>query len=330
MARFVDPVLQGPYSISVQCFSHELKLSLAVASSQHEDLTKRFDNLSSILNFLFNNFLRHLPSEEAAQFKRSLIKSVVNNALNHLLVPSLPSSFGLLPSFLKVLKRAVAFEEDDISGLLGKEWSIKSWSDGVAGHYERRRRIDILEKARVEILAPDDVQDVFTTTTDEGPEITFPTATSARSDSSEIDAWGLDEPPSNVPEENMWNLDDRLEPDAVDDDTGGWAFDESIKEADTWGLDEEMAALPNDSAEIGPQGGKDPDSWGWNDDKQADEMIEDNAWDDPWTTEAVEIEPPTSEGVAINSPKAGTRLEKKLASKRKQNGHAFPWNLHLS
>lgn len=303
MARFIDPVLQRPYSVSAQCFSHEHKLSLAVAPSHLEDIAKRFDNLSTILNFLFNNFFLHLPSEEADQFQRSLLKSVVNNALKHLLVPSLPSSFGLLPSFLKVLKRAVSFE-DGIYGLLGNESPIKDWSYGVAGHYERRRRVDILEKARTEILAPDDVQDVFPTTLDEDPETLLPTDTFSRSDSGEIDAWGLDEP-SNVPE------DDRLAPNAVAD--GSWAFDESIKEADTWGLDEELAALPNESAEIN-QGEMDPDSadaWGWDDEKQADEMTEDNAWDDPWVGTT---EPPASEDVTIKSPKAITRLE------RKQNG----------
>jgi len=304
MGRFVDPVLQRPYSVSAQCFSNELKVSLAAAPSQLEDLAKRFDNLSTILNFLFNNFFLHLPSKEADQFQRSLLKSVVNNALKHLLLPSLPSSFGLLPSFLKVLRRAVSFE-DGISGLLGNECPIKDWSDGVAGHYERRRRVDILEKARREILAPDDVQDVFSITLYEDPDTMLPTNTFAPSDSGEIDAWGLDEPPPSVPE------DDRL---ASND--AGWAFDESIKEADTWGLDEELTALSNESTEISHQGEIDPDStdaWGWDDDKQADEMTEDNAWDDPWVGST---EPSASKDVTFNSPKATIR---------KQNGHpSFP------
>lgn len=310
MARFVDPVLQKSYSISVQFSSHELKVSLADASSQHEDLVKRFDNLSTILTFLANNFFLHIPLEEAVQLKQSISKSVATSALNHLLIPALPSSFGLLPSFLKLLKRAVSFEEEDISGLLEKEFAIKTWSDGVAGHYERRRRVDILEKARTEILALDDARDVFVVA--EGPEVILPMGNSIESDSGEIDAWGLDEPSSLVVDENGHNFDGS---DPVDD-TGGWAFDESINEDATWGLDEGMTALPEEFSE------KEPDlthTWGWNDAKTADEF-EDNAWDDPWatSTEAIEIEP-SPKAETTSSPKAAIRLEKKLASKKKQN-----------
>ena len=315
MARFIDPVIQHPHSISIQYSPQAVKLSLALVVSHQEDLPKRFDNLTSVLNFLVNNLLPHLPSQEAAQFKCSLSKSLANNALNYLLMPALPSSFGLLPSFLTLLRRGISFEKEAISGLLEEQCSIRTWSDGVAGHYERRRRVDILEKARSELLVPDDVQEVFAII-DDGPEIALLNATSVRNDS-EMDAWGLDEPSSNLPEENAWNLDEPSESSTVNDDLGSWAMDESINQADdSWGLDEDITTLP-DAQDSDPT-----DAWDWNDDNQADVTIDDNAWDDPWAA-STETSPP-SNVLAIDSAKVATRLEKKLALKEKKNGHLSP------
>lgn len=308
ITRFIDPVIQHSHSISIQNSPQAIKLSLALAVSQHEDLRKRFDNLSSILKFLVNNLFPHLPSQEAAHFKRSLSKSLANNALNHLLIPALPSSFGLLPSFLTLLRRAVSFEKEEISGLLEEQCSIRTWSDGVAGHYERRRRVDILEKARTAILVPD-VQEPFTVIIDEGPEISLPSAASVTNDS-EMDAWGLDEASSsNLPEENAWNLDEPSEPNTVNDDS--WTLDESIIQADdSWGLDEDVVTLPD------AQASESTDAWNWNDDNQADVSIDDNAWDDPWAETS-----PASNVVAINSTKAAPRVE---ALRGNQNGHLLP------
>lgn len=351
---FVDRVLGHPYSVTVQTFSHEVKLSLLPSPSHIEDLRKRLDNLSTIMNFLFEHLFPHLPPHEANQFVRSLSKPVATSILNVLLIPSLPSSFGLLPSFLELLNRSVSFERDDIGRLLESErndGSIKAWSDGISGHYERRRRVDILEETRNYILEVEDVKDTFQAYSEGGLETSLPSVVLVHDDFKDDEAWGLDEPSTANPLEDEaggWNLDDPVLEEASKGDADSWSFNDSasskLSEDGTanWGLDEGMnvdtdtESMEVEEAEDNAEGAAeaDPsDAWGWNDDADVgvDEPSDSSAWDDPWA-DSGEIKsavpesspgPTPSQAVSVISPKAATKLERLASKNRKQvNGHS--------
>jgi len=303
------------------------------------------------MNFLFEYLFPNLPPHEANQFVRSLSKPIANSILNVLLIPSLPSSFGLLPSFLELLKRSVSFEREDIGRLLESErngGSIKAWADGISGHYERRRRVDILEETRKHILGVEGVNDTFQAFSESGPESSLPSVIPVHDDFKDDDAWGLDEPSSANPLEdkaNAWDLDPVLE-EAPKDDAENWDFNDSASSklseggTDNWGLDEAMDVETdtepmrveevdnaNGAAEADPS-----DAWGWNDgaDVEVDESGDSNSWDDPWA-DSGEIKsavsesspvPSPSQAAIVISPKAATKLER-LASKNRRQANGY-------
>ncbi|KAF9477590.1 hypothetical protein BDN70DRAFT_880982 [Pholiota conissans] len=350
LAHFVDHVLKQPYAVLIETsLIHDARLSLIPAPPNNEDLCSRLNNVSTVLGFLYSQLIPHLPSDDAAQLTRSLSKAITSSVLNNFLMPTLPSSFGLLPSYLTVLKRAVVFEEKDISRLLESdknEGSIKAWSDGVSGHYERRRRIEILELARKEILEPETSNDIFEAFSEGGPETSLPSAVPVQMDNEDIqdDAWGFDEPATastmNSSTDGL-GLDEPVTSAARDDTADGWGFDDELEpESEQELAPEPEAKTPTDSVPadyIGQQADVEPDpadAWGWNeeDDLPAEDIPEASAWDDPWadppesdTIPGSDFEPTLpSPPINFTSPRAATRLEK-LASKHKKhvNGNSL-------
>ncbi|PPQ67869.1 hypothetical protein CVT25_010308 [Psilocybe cyanescens] len=321
MAHFVDHVLKQPYNVTVKSsLGNEVQLSLIPAPPNTEDLRTRLDNVSTILEFLSSNLFPHVPPQERTQFMRTLSKPVMTSVLSNLLMPSLPGSFGLLSSYLDLLKRAVVFEERDIGSLLEsdmKEGSIKAWSDGVSGHYERRRRVEILELARKEVLFSED-NETFEAYTEGGPETSLPSVVPVQPDEDfREDAWGFDEPITANPvaePADGWGLDDDMEVDPVPE-----APNEDDEEIDpNTPVDSKFVADEAQNLEPDPA-----DAWGWNedDDLPTDEVPEDNPWDDPWEDSAPEDPVPEPQPQPLTSPapvRAATKLEK-LASKNKKH-----------
>ncbi|KAF8159474.1 hypothetical protein B0H34DRAFT_654458 [Crassisporium funariophilum] len=332
LIHFVDHVLKQPYSVSIETSNiNELKLALIPAPPNTEDLASRLDNLSEILDFLSIHLLSKLPHSDAVLFSRSLSKPITSSVLNNLLMPSLPSSFGLLPFFLALLKRAVAFEETHISKLLAddrNEGLIKAWSNGVSGHYERRRRIEILELSRKEILEPEVHNDTFQAVSFGGPETSLPSVVPVQADEDfKDDAWGFDEPASAKP---------------VEEPADNWGFDDDMDVEPDGEVEPEEEAEPQPEPQpetptiekmtgaTGEENDDPTDAWGWNEkeDIPVDDIPEeDNAWDDPWSDSGetnVQPEPPSPvRPTSVTSPKAATRLEK-LASKNKKHLNGSP------
>ncbi|PPQ69821.1 hypothetical protein CVT26_014198 [Gymnopilus dilepis] len=313
LAYYVDNVLKQPYSIAFEnSLTNETKLSLIPLPPDQADLSSRLENMSNILGFLSSNLFQHFPSRERSSFTRNLVKPITTSILNNLLMPSLPSSFGLLPSYLTFLKRAVEFEERDMCTLLNSDvhdGSIKAWSDGVSGHYERRRRVEILERARAEILQPENPSETFEAVSEGGPETSLPSVIPVQMDEDfKDDAWGFDEPSTAAP---------------IEESADGWGFEDDLEiESTTVEADKEVVESPTTPTEKdkGPDPSEpDPaDAWDWNegDDLPSEDIPEDNVWDDPWGDPAsTEVAPEPPKPVA--QPKAATRLEK-LASKNKK------------
>ena len=258
-------------------------------------------------------------------------------------MPSLPSSFGLLPSFLSLLEHAVLLEEGDISkllGSLGNEGIIKAWSDAVSGHYERRRRIEILELARKAIVEAGDPKDTFKVIIADGGLETSRSAIPIRDEDFKDDAWGFDEPATSNP---------------VTGNTDGWGFDDDISA--TTPVEEKRRAEPepevpmdtDEEQNIDGDGDEDPaDAWGWNEEEdvsvespQTEETLvvevvpEDDVWDDPWSDSSeVDSQPdpqPPTIFPSFTSPRAATRLEKSASKNKKHlNGNSSTTNSPLS
>lgn len=209
------------------------------------------------------------------------------------------------------MKHAVHFEEEFIVGLLGDghgEREIKSWADGIVGHYERKRRVELLEKARAIILreeAEDSTFRVDVVTTIPSP-VPPTTAQADRAAS---------------PEEEAWGFDGEAEPSSAAD-ADGWGFEDDVP------VEEAPAVVEAEPAAKDPE--DDPeDAWGWNDGEQeengdegangdidGDGSTDSSVWDDPWgDVQDSTLEPSTQTQPATTKP--ASRLER-LSNKSKK------------
>lgn len=291
----------------------EYKLTVFHAPQTQTALQARIDNVATVLSFLNEHLFPHLPS--GTSFPITLSRPLTNALLNKLLVPSLPSSTQELPAFLQLVEHAVQFEGDYIRDVLQdtSAQDVQSWASSVDSHYEKKRRVQILERARAIIIRAEDdsssFQAEFSAAQDLAvPEDKLPPATenSNKADSPEEAAWGFeDEANGDVP--------------AVDED--GWGFDDDIEPEPAQEPDVATAAPPastSDTKEDDPA-----DAWGWNDDDDdvpaaddGDASTDSSAWDDPWGDNPEPAAPPPSK-----VPKAATKLEK-LSNKGKTSSAA--------
>ncbi|KIK93519.1 hypothetical protein PAXRUDRAFT_828885 [Paxillus rubicundulus Ve08.2h10] len=254
----------------------------------------RLGNLSRILDFFSERLFPCLPQSQRDNFPRSLSNPLITSIMTRLLIPSLPSKLEALPAFLELAKDAVDFEARYLNELLkgnAFEREIKGWVDNVCAHYERGRRLHILDGVRAAIRA-----------SSTGGKETF-----------SVELVTILEIPQT-------NSDAKATPSSVAD---AWSFDDSqsfktgsskstIDTDDAWGFDEEVEApekLPDPVPDLEP----DPsDAWGWNNDEPAEEptdanteqstepapeepLEEDGVWDDdPWGDDsgANELAPP--------------------------------------
>jgi centromere/kinetochore protein ZW10 len=167
ITHFIEFALTQPLSITrprstdVSSASIEHKLELFPAPPNSATFVSRLENLSKILEFFNTNLFDAIPSSQRAAFLKSFSKPLTSGILNHLLIPTLPTSLSGLPKYLELLERAVKFESNDLTRILfgvapgisfGTEFNpeneIKGWAQGIVSHYQKKRRVDILDQAR--------------------------------------------------------------------------------------------------------------------------------------------------------------------------------------
>ncbi|KAF9045658.1 hypothetical protein BDZ89DRAFT_1099474 [Hymenopellis radicata] len=298
MALYVIRIFEqtSPVSLSL---NDEHTLSCSPVSPSADAL----DNVSTVLNFVSTYLFAALPSPQDVQFARSLQKPITQSVLDNFLIPSLPSSFDPLASYLELLKKAVKFEEEIVDGILGREHKerlIANWANGVDGHYERQRRLLILDAARDLIVSPSAKFDTFTVQVELQPEPSVPTVVPIQDDVPEGDAWGFDESPA---------------------ETSSKAVESKDTAADSWGFDDDAMDTDPSPKQNGNGNGKtetDPsDAWGWNDDEVSPSQDEVPWDDDPWGDPPAEDEKPP---VITSPPKIANGLFKK--DRKHLNGHS--------
>lgn len=256
------------------------------------------DILPSLLEFLDNKAFSHLPQPQRENFPRSLTKPLTTSIMTHLLKPSLPSKMDALPDFLVLTQKAVDFESKYIIGVLGGDCAgreIQAWSANICTHYERARRVCILDTFRDVMLASAACEgatflaEISDNVSDRGNLITpqqQDTSKSAMDDAS----WGFDDEPED--QENSAAETSKITPGA----------DAEVDPGDAWGWNDE-----NLSEGAATQTGGDP---------QLTPSDEDGAWDDPW-----------GDGVGANVPEytpvrpESTKAAQPLAETSDQSQH---------
>ena len=292
IAHFIESALTQPLSItqagntdpSSTSIGHTLKLSSTPPNSA--TLVSRLDNLSQILEFLNIHLFCAIPPSQRATFLKSFSKPLTSGILDHLLIPALPTSLSGLPKYLELLERAVRFESDDLirvifgptSGVsstgtqIRPESEIKNWSHDIVSHYQKKRRVDILDQARrMFIDTSSDWHETFQVEwITSSVEPTLGANGPAFPDSAAIPK--LSSTAENLPElvtNGVNGVNKDVEIEQVDNE--GWGFDQDDAGADGEGTspDEEAkgssaqasSSLLTDPNEV------DDDAWGWNEEE---------------------------------------------------------------
>ena len=109
------------------------------------------------------------------------------------------------------MKRATDFEDEYIVGILrnaSHDREIKAWADGVNGHYERKRRMEILENARVVIVGAEDggtfMVEVKQVTRVVEPEVIAVQGVATKQDDDPADAWGWNDEETSPVDDDPW------------------------------------------------------------------------------------------------------------------------------
>ncbi|KAI0675819.1 hypothetical protein C8Q78DRAFT_1006690 [Trametes maxima] len=317
IAHCIDYVLKQPVTVS-QSNSTDLsgpvehKLSLYPAPPQEEDLAFRLERLTTVMTFLAEHLFPHFPVAERRSLTLSLSSPLRTAILNHVLLPHLPSSLSRLPQFLRLADRAVQAEDEVVIELLGDksgERNIQVWVGGVGTHYERKRRAEILDKARVIGVTPPDERSAFRVevplvfeeiTHPEPVESTHPGPPESKSiptngHTKEIATNGKTKEPVETEEaENAWDFEDDTPIQSEESSTDGWGFEDDLEPepepAPT--VEPTLQASPEQPEPAEEPAAEEDDPWGWNDDSTAvngsDEAIDESAWDDAWDEKPVE------------------------------------------
>lgn len=324
----------GPLSMSIE---HRFELFPAPPNSA--TLVSRLDNLEGILEFLNAHLFSAIPPSQRATFLKSFSKPLTSGILNHLLVPALPTSLSGLPKYLELLELAVKFESDvlnpvlfgSISGAstdteIRPENEINNWAHGIVSHYQKKRRVDILDQARKMFIdVSSDWHETFQVEwidysvepTPSANGSAFPESVATLKPSSTPDR-----PPESATN-GAGGVNRDVEIGQVDNE--GWGFGEDGNDADA---DEEDAPPDQEAKAEGSSSsftdsdayttnGVDDDAWGWNDEEDPEPTPEEDksgnaedsaggdvplwdAWHDPPSS-------PTSKKVL---PKPAKKLEK--------------------
>ena len=277
-SHFIDFVLTQPLSLAQAQTTDPLfpsvehKLELFPSPPGSGSASSRLDNLSEILQFLNAHLFGAIPPLQRSAFLKSFSKPLTSGILNHLLIPALPTSLSGLPDYLQLLHRAVIFESEDLTRILlcpdsaasatdlSPENEIKNWVEGIVSHYQRKRRVDILDQARR----------MFTDPSSDW-QVTFQVEWSIPSPTAGVPSSAVGHPPATATNGTPGDTKE-AEIEAVDDE--GWGFD------DVDGGAGELDPLPDVEAkeppiengsssftdsDTHPANDVDDDAWGWND-----------------------------------------------------------------
>ncbi|KAL5513152.1 YTM1_2 [Sanghuangporus vaninii] len=307
----------------------------------------------SLFDFLREHLISVLPPSIRNSFPRTLYKPAANALLSNVLVSSLPSSLSELPRFLELVQDAVKFEQEyffredsAFDGLQG-EGDIRTWGRGIAGHYGRKRRIDLLAETRKLILTSSNDETIRVEVTESSlsngnlpaPEV-IPVQGGV--EGGEEIGWDFDDdapaaeadvPEIDNPAEEITKQEERDASGRDFDDADAGASDQTkveddgLDDSDAWGWgDDEETSTPATS-ENGNAGKSGPATNGHQvNEPRQEERPGDTAWDTAWDEpEPVPSSPPSPVQPisSAKAPKVAKGLEK-LSAKSKTRGLASP------
>ena len=294
LTHILDPLISESVSASIESPS---TLVLTPVQPCHP-----LPSIRTLFHFICTQLLPHLPTAHQVSFASSFYVPLTTSLTMHLLTPAIPNSLSRLPTFLTLIKDVVQLECEvsKMGFIAGKERRLFEWSQGARGHYERKRRVELIEKARFLVLQPSRGSvKIEVEVETQGAEVVDLT------EEQTVDVKVQERPKPEL------KLD-------VEEDDIAWDFDE----------DDEKNAEPK--AEQNEDGDK--DGWGFGDEGGMDaaptsstEADDDDPWSQEWN-DPNEVKPPSPPppkqqvaSAAAQNGQPSAPIQKKAKSMRKES-----------
>ncbi|QRV74043.1 centromere/kinetochore protein zw10 [Ceratobasidium sp. AG-Ba] len=167
LAKAVEPLLKRPSRINLSRRNPGLapvhNETLTIQHTSESELTPSasfqhaHDSLShttELVNFLHLTLFPALPS--SSTFTGQLAGPIAQAIISHVLRPAIPRTGSLerVPDFLRLATHASEVEER-LNQLGLRSGDVREWAQGAPGHYERRRREDLVQHVREVVLERD-------------------------------------------------------------------------------------------------------------------------------------------------------------------------------
>jgi centromere/kinetochore protein ZW10 len=120
----------------------------------HPAASSYFPSLSNLFSFLHERLLPYLPVPHRGDFAASFYIPLSEIVQSKILLALIPSNIADLAPYLALVREAIDFEAKlvNMGFFLGVEHRMRVWGDNVQSHYEKKRRAELLDKARIIIL----------------------------------------------------------------------------------------------------------------------------------------------------------------------------------
>ncbi|EJD07530.1 uncharacterized protein FOMMEDRAFT_115831 [Fomitiporia mediterranea MF3/22] len=357
IAHFINFPLQQPISSSISNArdvdgTPSISLSIFPLPPSPGCRSSTPSYLEELLKFLRENLFPAVPPL-ASSFSHSFYKPTSSALLRDVLIPFIPASLSDLPQFLSLVRDCVYLERDyfingdAIASPLDSEGELRTWAKGIAGHYGRKRRVDLLAQARKIVLSNGDERVVRVEVSQPlegsvvlpGPEV-IPVQGDINTKDEAENGWDFeDEVPAadSAPSTNGKSHAEEGGPSGevpAEAEGNGWDFDDAGKDTSN----QTKAEIQDDS-----------DAWGWGDEGEdstlatgtedsGDKTVQttnghsrsthqedsdSSAWDSAWDEADPVPQLPSSTAQPVKAPKVAKRLEK-LTAKGKGKTTASP------
>lgn len=245
-ARYISRILKGKAKV----IANDSKLVI-----RDNETLDYISPLLTLFIFLHEQLLPYLPVPHRGDFAASFYIPLSDLIQSELLIPFIPSHVHELPPYLALVRAAIDLETQlvNMGFYIDIEHRIQTWGENVQSHYERKRRAELLDKARVIILT--DLQpSVHIEVEALSSVVAKPDGIdeSKEEGSDDTGNWGFDD--EEKPQANGNNVKDTIEK-SEEEGEDGWGFDDDLPkeeepevESDPWGDD--WGVPPADDSEV--------------------------------------------------------------------------------
>ncbi|CCA66727.1 hypothetical protein PIIN_00408 [Serendipita indica DSM 11827] len=218
-SRFINCVLRDNYTV---LRVKSTRIDLSASSSQDS-----FTSLLHLFTFLSEELLPHIPEPHRASFSTAFYNPLCDALQAHLFA-LVPATIDELPSYLTTLIGVIDFETK-ITALgfsTGPERRLQAWCQGVQTHYEKKRRTELLERARTIVLSQPSYGVTIEVEVSAKESVKEAASVEPLTDGAEVETANWDFDDEDTTKEVPSIASNKEDAESTEEDGDGWGFDD--------------------------------------------------------------------------------------------------------